>query len=154
MADIAKSKPQSINSHLAGEFFVAAELFKRGYTVALTMGNAKAIDLFAEKDGLRAVSVQVKALAKRKNVGWPMLKSKVFDGIVYVMVCLNDENTPPSYFVAHGHEIRDKIKEYASKGGYRGILDYTRVNSPDFLSRWDKIEQAMRTIADPDSAKG
>ena len=143
----ADSKPQSVNSHLAGEFFVAAELFKRGYTVALTMGNAKAIDLFAEKEGLRAVSVQVKAIARRKNVGWPMLKKKVFDGVVYVLVCLNDEQVPPTYFIAYGNEIRDKIKEYDSKGGYRGILDYTRVNSPEFLSRWDKIDAALRTIA-------
>jgi len=35
-------------SHLAGEYF-AAELYRRGYSVAVTLGNAKAIDLFAEK---------------------------------------------------------------------------------------------------------
>ena len=138
------AKAQSTNSHLAGEFFVAAELYKRGYTVALTLGNAKVIDLFAKKEGLRTVSVQVKALARRKNVGWPMLKSKIFDEIVYVMVCLNDEQAAPTYFVAFGKEIRDKIKEYDSKGGYRGILDYTRINTPEFLSRWDKIDEAMR----------
>jgi hypothetical protein len=141
------TKAQSTNSHLAGEFFVAAELYKRGYTVALTLGNAKAIDLFAKKEGLRTVSVQVKALARRKNVGWPMLKAKVFDEIVYVMVCLNDEQTAPTYFVAYGKEIRDKIKEYDSKGGYRGILDYTRINAQEFLSRWDKIDEAMRESA-------
>jgi hypothetical protein len=53
------TKPQSNNSHLAGEYFVAAELCKRGFSVAMTLGNAKAIDLFAEK-GLRTVNVQVK----------------------------------------------------------------------------------------------
>ncbi len=132
-----KVRPQSNYSHLAGEYFVAAELSKRGYTVAMTMGNAKAIDLFAEKD-LRAVNVQVKAISLRKNVGWPMLKAKVFDRIIYVMVCLNDEHTPPTYFVARGDEIRQKIKEY----GDRGILNYGEINSPEFLSRWDKIELA------------
>jgi hypothetical protein len=131
---INKPRPQSNNSHLAGEYFVAAELYDRGYSVAITLGNAKAIDLFAEKD-LRTVNVQVKALSLRKNVGWPMLKAKVFDRIIYVMVCLNDEKTAPTYFVAWGHEIRDKIKEYNSKGGFRGILGYSRVNSEEFLSR-------------------
>jgi hypothetical protein len=48
------------NVHMAGEFFVAAELSKRGYLVSLTMGNAKAVDLFAERRG-RAVCIQVKA---------------------------------------------------------------------------------------------
>ena len=139
-----KPRPQSNNSHLAGEYFVAAELYKRGYSVAMTLGNAKAIDLFAEKD-LHTVNVQVKAISLRKNVGWPMLKARVYDRIVYVMVCLNDENTAPTYFVARGDEIRDKIKEYDSAGGYRGILNYGSINSEEFLSRWDKIDAALRS---------
>ena len=135
-------RPQSNSSHLAGEYFVAAELYKRGYSVAITLGNAKAIDLFAEK-GLRTVNVQVKAISLRKNVGWPMLKAKVFDRIVYVMVCLNDEHTPPTYFIARGDEIRDKVKEYNSAGGFRGILNYGTVNTEEFKSRWDKIDAAL-----------
>ena len=47
-----KRRPESNTSHLAGEYFVAAELYKRGYSVALTLGNTKAIDLFVER-GLR-----------------------------------------------------------------------------------------------------
>jgi len=43
------------STHLAGEYFVAAELYRRGYSVALTLGNAKAIDLFAER-GARTVN--------------------------------------------------------------------------------------------------
>jgi hypothetical protein len=136
------ARPQSNSSHLAGEYFVAAELYKRGYSVAMTLGNAKAIDLFAEK-GLRTVNVQVKAILLRKNVGWPMLKAKIFDRIVYVMVCLNDEHTPPTYFIARGDEIRDKIREYDSKGGYRGILNYGTVNTDEFNSRWDKVDEAL-----------
>ena len=37
--------------HLVGEYFVAAELYRRGFSVALTIGNAKAIDILAEKGG-------------------------------------------------------------------------------------------------------
>ena len=59
-----KPRPESNTSHLAGEYFVAAELYKRGYSVAMTLGNAKAIDLFAEKR-LRTVNVQVKAIRLR-----------------------------------------------------------------------------------------
>src|SRR5262245_48235016 len=32
------------NTHIAAEMFVAAELAKRGYSLSLTMGNAKAVD--------------------------------------------------------------------------------------------------------------
>jgi hypothetical protein len=134
-----KSKRKFTYSHLAGEFFVAAELYKREYSVGLTLGNAKAIDLIAEK-GRCTVNVQVKAISLRKNVGWPMLKGKVFDKIIYVFICLNDIDTPPTYFIARGDEIRDMISEY----GRRGILNYGKINSDQFKSRWDKIDDALQ----------
>ena len=80
-------RANGINSHLAGEYFVAAELYRRGFTVAMTLGNAKAIDLFAERDG-RTVNVQVKAIAKRQNVGWPIMRDKVIPGIfLFLLLC-------------------------------------------------------------------
>jgi hypothetical protein len=39
--------PDKNNSALAGEFLVAGELSRRGYSVSITMGKAKAIDIFA-----------------------------------------------------------------------------------------------------------
>ena len=63
-------------THLAGEYFVAAELYKRGYSVAITIGNAKAIDLYAER-GTKTVNIQVKAIRVKKNVGWPIMRNKI-----------------------------------------------------------------------------
>ena len=84
----------------------------------------------------------------KKSVGWPILKSKVFDRIIYIFICLNDESSPPTYFIANGPEIRDKIKEYKGKGGLRGILDYSRINTDEFCGRWDKIDAAIaRTLS-------
>jgi hypothetical protein len=126
------------NSHLAGEYFVAAELYRRGYTVAMTLGNAKSIDLFAERDG-RTVNVQVKAIAKRQNVGWPIMRDKVLPGIVYVFVCLNAPPAPPSYFIATSEEAKSRVKQYRT----RGIIDLTALRSADFMDRWDKIESSL-----------
>ena len=126
------------NSHLSGEYFVAAELYRRGYTVAMTLGNAKAIDLFAESKGL-TVNVQVKAIAKRQNVGWPMMRDKVLPGIVYVFVCLNEAPTPPTYFITTSAEARRKVKQYAT----RGIVYLTSLRTEAFLDRWDKIEAGL-----------
>lgn len=58
-------------THLAGGYFVAAELSKRGYSIGITMGNAKAIDLFALRDA-NTVNIQVNAIAFRKYSGWPI----------------------------------------------------------------------------------
>lgn len=139
-----KTRPETNTSHLAGEYFVAAELHKRGYSVALTIGTAKAIDLFVER-GLRTANIQVKAIRLRKNVGWPILRSKVLSKVVYVFVCLNDAATPPTFFIATAAEVRPRVREYPQPNGtVRGILNYGSVNTERFKNRWDKIEAALQ----------
>ena len=91
-------EPDRNSTHLAGEYFVAAELYRRGYSVAMTLGNAKAIDLFAECDA-RTVNVQVKAIRNKKSAGWPIMRDAIKDNIIYVLICLNDPGTPPEYFI-------------------------------------------------------
>jgi len=125
-------------THLAGEYFVAAELYRRGYSVAITLGNAKAIDLFAEK-GTRTVNIQVKAISHKRNVGWPMMRDRVVDDVIYVFVCLNPPGIPPTYFIATSSEARGKVKQYAT----RGIIDLTTMRNPEYQERWDKIELAL-----------
>ncbi|MBI2807877.1 MAG: hypothetical protein HYX68_23080 [Planctomycetes bacterium] len=133
-----KNTPDRNSTHLAGEYFVAAELYRRGYSVAMTLGNAKAIDLFAES-GERTVNIQVKAIRDKKSVGWPLMRGKVKDGIVYVFVCLNAPGVPPNYYVCTAEEVRTKVKQYAT----RGIVDITSLKSEDYIERWDKIEAAL-----------
>ena len=125
-------------THLAGEYFVAAELYRRGYSVAITLGNAKAIDLFAEK-GARTVNIQVKAISHKRSVGWPMMRDRVVDDVIYVFVCLNPPGTQPAYFIATSSEARDKVKQYTT----RGIIDLTTLRNSEYQERWDKIEVAL-----------
>ncbi|MDA1049702.1 MAG: hypothetical protein O3C40_04370 [Planctomycetota bacterium] len=122
------------STHLAGEYFVAAELCRMGYSVGMTIGNAKAIDILVEKDG-RMIPVQVKAIKEKKSVGWPMMKDKVRQDVMYVFVLLNPSGMKPDYYVATGKEAKAKVKQYKT----RGIIALSSLNSPDFLERWDKI---------------
>jgi hypothetical protein len=127
---------QPSSTGLSGEYFVAAELLRRGFTVGITMGNAKAIDILAEKND-RQFIIQVKAIYKKKNVGWPMMKDKVHTDHFYIFVNLNgDIMVEPEYFICTGKEAKDKIKQYTT----RGILDLTSVKSEEFRGRWDKIK--------------
>src|SRR4051794_28740902 len=89
---------------LAGEFFVAAELLKRGLQTSLTFGNAKAIDLFAmhQKTG-KPFAVQVKAL-RTKNY-FPIGPKRIEENAIYVFVILNKTDVPPDFFVVPGHEL-------------------------------------------------
>jgi predicted AAA+ superfamily ATPase len=127
---------QSGSTGLSGEYFVAAELLRRGFSVGITMGNAKAIDILAEKNDKQFI-IQVKAIYKKKNVGWPMMKDKVMTNHFYVFVNLNgDKMGEPEYFICTGKQAKDKVKQYTT----RGIVDLSSLNSDDFKGRWDKIK--------------
>ena len=146
-ASAAPKKPRAsgTNTHIAGEMFVAAELAKRGYSVSLTMGNAKAVDLFAEKDG-RAICIQVKAIAHKRNVGWPLNPdlSRVLDGVIYVCVILNGLDEPPTYYVLPPAEVRKRGKRYST----RAILDIGKVRGSEFLGAWHLIDAAIKKPED------
>lgn len=130
MAEIPRN-----NTGLSGEYFVAGELYRRGFSVGMTIGNAKAIDLFAEKDD-KVFSIQVKSIFKKKNVGWPIMRDKIKPGIFYVFVNLNgDKMINPEYFICTSSEAKKKVKQYST----RGIIDLSTLKSDQYIDRWDKI---------------
>lgn len=122
------------STHLAGEYFVAAELYRLGYSLGMTIGNAKAIDIFVQK-GNRRFAVQVKAIRNKKSSGWPMMKDKVDDDVIYVFVLLNEPGSKPDYFVATPKETRENVKQFKT----RGIVCVSSLKSPAYQERWDKI---------------
>ena len=121
---------------------MAAELYRRGYSVAMTLGNAKAIDLFAERDE-RTVNVQVKAIRDKKSVGWPMMRDRVITNIIYIFVCINPPGTPPDYYICTSEEARTKVRQYSE----RGIVNLTALKTDEFRERWDKVEKALSPVA-------
>ena len=80
-------RPDSQITGMAGEFLTAGKLFKRGYQVSVTLGNAKAIDLFVynpETD--KTFNVQVKTLRKKNCflIHW----DDIHDDHIYVFIFL------------------------------------------------------------------
>jgi len=131
MAEISRN-----NTGLSGEYFVAAELYRRGWSVGVTIGNAKAVDLFAEKDDKR-IAIQVKAIYKKKNVGWPIVKNKIRSDCFYIFVNLNaDKMEAPEYFICTSSEAKDNVKEYKE----RAIVNRYALNTDDFKNNWIKLE--------------
>ena len=129
------------NTHLSGEYFVAAELYRRGFSVGMTIGNAKAIDLFANKDN-KTVSVQIKAIRNKKSGGWPMMKDKIIQNILYIFVNLNDQFAP-DYYICTSEEAKEKVKQYTT----RGIINLVALRSEQFRDRWDKLETLLLPIS-------
>ncbi len=130
-------------SALAGEFLVAGELSRRGYLVSITMGNAKAIDIFASTARGEKITFDIKASSYKTS--WPV--SEIDDGIdFYVFISLqspdilrsqslNNENTPPEDYVLPGKDINEKnlITPWQSIPGikYHALEEYRE--------RWDKL---------------
>lgn len=128
------------NIHLAGEYFVAAELYRRGFSVGMTIGNAKAIDLFVHKDN-KVLSIQVKAIKNDKSGGWPIMEDKVIENILYIFVNLNDQSQP-DYYIVTSKETKDKVKQYST----RGVISLSSLKNNNFYDRWDKLELLETTL--------
>lgn len=89
---------------LAGEFFVAAELLRRGLQCSITFGNAKAIDLFAYNPAVKKkFTVQVKALRQKNAV--LISSEKVSKDHIYVFVILNRPGEAVEYYVVPGQDL-------------------------------------------------
>ena len=99
---------------IAGEFFVAAELTRRGYVASLTGKNTKDIDiLVSNKDGSKSLAIQVKTSNSLKFNRWMMTKKvedNFNDNLFYVLVNMNEGNMP-SYYVIPSKLVAQKIKK-------------------------------------------
>jgi hypothetical protein len=124
------------NTGLSGEYFVAAELYRRGWSVGMTIGNAKSVGIFAEKND-RIISIQVKSIYKKKNVGWPIMSENIKNSCFYIFVNLNaDKMAGPEYFICTSDEARVIIKQYAT----RGIIQLNSLKLGNFINNWEKLE--------------
>jgi len=66
---------------VAGEYFVAAELSRRGWIATLTLKNTPNIDVIATTpDGLRTINIQVKTRSIKNRAGW--ILNKKFETLV------------------------------------------------------------------------
>jgi len=129
---------------MAGEFLVAGKLFKRRMQVSVTMGNAKAIDLFVHNPRTdRTFNVQVKTL-RSKNC-FLMRRESIKPGHVYVFVLLNQDDQDEQFFIVPGESIRRDINRFFGSS-YAGETPSTMpaVNYgplKEFEDNWELFEK-------------
>lgn len=114
----------------AGEYFVLAELSRRGWTAAPTPRNSRAFDILATKNG-RQLALRVKTKtsaatgfrwnAKKDGTVFAEL-SEASDFLVLVdMGCVDD---PPRYWIVPTHFIYrclvEDFQEWVSTPGFKG----------------------------------
>jgi len=145
-------KPSSQLAGVAGEYFVAAELSRRGYIASITMRNSPGIDILATTlKAKKTVTIQCKT-SRSSTKGW-ILSDKA-EGFTpknhfYVFVRLGDINSHPSYhivpskFVAKYVATRHRawLKGKKPNGGKRkdSAMRKFRDEENRYRGKWDLL---------------
>lgn len=145
----------NVNIGNSGEYFVAGELERRGYTVAVPMSNVKDFDLLAiERDTHRQIAIQVKTTGYKQKK-WTLSKKNetlLGDNIFYIFVSLNELEAPeyhivPSKIVAD--TIRKNHEKWLNTPGKKG-QKHNNTNIREFydledsyLDRWELLKMHL-----------
>lgn len=142
---------RNVNIGNSGEYFVAAELERRGLICAVPMSNVRRFDLLAiNPDTLKQFAIQVKTTEK-KSKNWQLSKKNEgyhSENFFYVFVSLNYLEQPefhivPSEIVAR--RIKVSHEEWLATPGRNGQqhndTDIRRFEDRDdeYLGRWDYL---------------
>jgi hypothetical protein len=103
----------------AGEYYVCAELCRRGYLALLTPKNNPLFDVVATNiEGTTSVSIQVKTRSIRNKQGWKLSKhASTIDtlGVPFVVLVNLHEEQAPDFFIYRYSEFAARVNEVFNK---------------------------------------
>jgi hypothetical protein len=151
----ANPRPTTIPSVLtgvAGEYFVAAELSRRGYIASISLRNTRGIDILATNQAAtRSITIQCKTNQSGAR-NW-MLNEKSEDFVAsdryYVFVALGPATERPRFHVVPSQTVAKYIREShqrwlrtPNKRGQQHVdsaLRKFRDTDDAYLDRWDLL---------------
>jgi len=99
---------------VSGEYFVAAELSRRGYVASITLRNTRGVDILATNSkASKHVSIQVKTNTSGKRC-WILNEKAESDSSkshFYVFVNLKNCGQLPEYFILPSEVVADFVRE-------------------------------------------
>jgi hypothetical protein len=147
---LVMDKLSGILTGVAGEYFVAAELSRRGYIASITLRNSKGIDILASNaTATRQVGIQVKT-NQLKRPSWILNeKAETYyaDNLFYVLVNLKHADERPEYYIVpsqvvaehitQGHQHwRDSLGKQGQSHKDTSIRNY-RDHTRKYLEQWE-----------------
>jgi len=145
-------KSSSQLAGVAGEYFVAAELSRRGFVASITMRNSPGIDILAtDIKAKETVTIQCKT-SRSSTKGW-ILSDKA-EGFTpknhfYVFVRLGEKDGHPSYHIVPSKVVakyvatrhRAWLKGKKPNGGKRkdSAMRKFRDEENNYLGKWDLL---------------
>jgi len=146
-------KISSILAGVSGEYFVAAELSRRGYICSVTLKNTKGIDiLVCNEDSTKTLGIQVKTnqINKREWMLNEKSEKMVDENIMYVFVNLISLDNLPEFYIVPSKVVSDYIttehKKWLSTTGKKGqqhndsSMRKFKDNQQEYLNRWDLLD--------------
>ena len=153
------TKLTSVQTGIAGEYFVAAELSRHGFVASITLRNTRGIDILASNtDATRSVGIQVKT-CHGSRPDWMMNRKAEVDlaqNLFYVFVCLPGAGEPSFYVVPRSvvaTYVRESHQQWLATPGRKGQphrdTDMRRFKDPDgkFKDRWDLLGLGGRALS-------
>ena len=136
-----------------GEYFVAGELERHGFTVAVPMSNVKDFDILAisRNDNSKQFAIQVKTQSGSKRE-WTLSKKNedlIGNNIVYVFVLLNGLEMPQYYIVPSktvANSIKASHQNWLKTPGKNGkehndsSMRKFSLNDDHFLNNWSVFD--------------
>ena len=141
-----KKKSAMVKTRLgmAGEYAVASELLRRGKDVSLTLGNAKAVDVFVYNLNSDFQTIEVKTSKSKRFVTnffqkypTPSTPHPDFWVIVYI-----DNNNVSNFFVLTHQEMADVQMQRNNMTSWAHVNGVDNVTLKDILpykDQWSKI---------------
>jgi hypothetical protein len=140
-------KLSGIQAGISGEYFVAAELSRRGYVASLTLRNTRGIDVLASNaDATTSVGIQVKTCQGLDPVWLMNVKAEAerAENFFYVL-CLPQRGAPSFYVVPRNvvakqvHEDHRRWLATPGRGGRAHRDNPNRLfndSNGDYKERW------------------
>ena len=150
---MAKSpKIPPVLTGVAGEYFVAAELSRRGYIASISLRNTRGIDILAtNQDGTRSITIQCKTNQTTARKWLLNEKSEEFvsEDHFYVFVALGRPTDRPRFHVVPSRIVAERIRKGhrkwldtpGKKGQKHQDSNMRQFGDPqdEFLERWDLL---------------
>lgn len=138
---------------IAGEYFVAGELSRRGFMASITLRNNESIDIHASNlEEHKIFAIQVKTNQHSRRI-WPVgekAENKHSKNLFYIFVAFKEMNERPDYFIVPSKEVAKLVKEghkkWLATPGKKGqehkdsALRQFNDKEGKYLERWDLLK--------------
>jgi hypothetical protein len=152
--DDTKSKLRANLAGVAGEYFVAAELSRRGWICSITLRNTPDVDiLVTNQNASRSATIQCKTNQSGRKV-WQLRKrceDLSSENHFYVFVNLGTVEELPTYHIVPSQVVADHVKYYHGLWlkKQRAVPPYAqemrRYSDPSnvYVNKWEVLESYL-----------